>query len=75
MEISAEKTKLMTGSTNGIQREIRVTDRSLEQWNASNTMEQLFQVKAQNLRFSKNERLHKPLLHSSSLKVKTNMER
>ena len=28
MEISAEKTKLMTNSTNGIKREIKVKDRS-----------------------------------------------
>ena len=50
MEISAEKTKLMTNSANGIQREIKVKGQ---------TLEQLFQMMAPNLRFSQG--LHKPL--------------
>ena len=41
MEISAEKTKLMTNNTSGINTEIKVTDRSLRQSQASNTWAQL----------------------------------
>ena len=56
MEISAEKTKLMTNGANGangIQREIKVKGQ------ASSTLEQLFQMMAPNQRFSQG--LHKPL--------------
>ena len=59
IEIRAEKTNLMTNSANGIQMEIKVKGRSLNQWQASSTLEQLFQMKAQNRRFS--QELHKPL--------------
>ena len=52
MEISAEKTKLMTNSANGIQRETKVKGHS-------STMEQLFQMIAPNQRFSQG--LPKPL--------------
>ena len=52
MEISAEKTKLMTHSANGIQRETKVKGQS-------STMEQLFQMMVPNQRFS--QELHKPL--------------
>ena len=52
MEISAEKAKLMTNSTNGIQRETKV------KWHSS-TMEQLFHMMAPNQRFPQG--LHKPL--------------
>ena len=52
MEISAEKAKLMTNSTNGIQRETKV------KWHSS-TMEKLFHMMAPNQRFSQG--LHKPL--------------
>ena len=52
MEISAEKTKLMTNSANGIQRETKVKGQS-------STMKQLFQMMAPNQRFS--QRLPKPL--------------
>ena len=52
MKISAERTKLMTNSANGIQRETRVKGHS-------STMEQLFQMMAPNQRFSHG--LHKPL--------------
>ena len=44
-EISAEKTKLMTNSANGIQRETKVRGHS-------STMEHLFQMMAPNQRFS-----------------------
>ena len=56
MEISAEKTKLMTNSANGIQREIKVKGQKLQ---ASSTLKQLFQMMAPNQRFSQG--LHKPL--------------
>ena len=45
MEISAEKTKLMTNSANGIQRETKVKGHS-------STMEQLFQMMAPNQRIA-----------------------
>ena len=45
MEISAEKTKLITNSANGIQREIKV--RSCAPLKASYTSKQLFQMMAQ----------------------------
>ena len=45
MEISVEKTKLITNSANGIQRETKVKEHS-------STMEQLFQMMAPNQRFS-----------------------
>ena len=52
MEISAEKAKLMTNSTNGIQRETKAKVHS-------STMKQLFQMMAPIQRFSQG--LHKPL--------------
>ena len=55
MEISAEKTKLMTNSANGIQREIKVKGQKM----GIVTLEQLFQIMAPNQRFSQG--LHKPL--------------
>ena len=60
METSAEKTKLMTNSANGIQREIKVKGQNY--WalsQASSTLEQFFQMMAPNLRFSQG--LNKPL--------------
>ena len=57
MEIRAEKTKLMTNSANGVQREITVKEQKLVQF--SSTLEQLFQMMAPNQRFSQG--LHKPL--------------
>ena len=59
MEMSAEKTKLMTNSANGIQREIKVKGQKLGAVHISSTLEQLFQMKAQNRRFSQG--LHKLL--------------
>ena len=59
MEISAEKTKLMTNSANGIQREIKVKGQVLGTVTSSSTLEQLFQMMAPNQRFSQG--LHKPL--------------
>ena len=59
MEISAEKTKLMTNSANGIQREIKVKGQVLGTVTFSSTLEQLFQMMAPNHRFSQG--LHKPL--------------
>ena len=41
MEISAEKTKLITNNTSGINTEIKVMDRSLRQSQASRTWAQL----------------------------------
>ena len=56
MEVSAEKTKLVTNSANGTQREIKVKGQKL---GTSSTLEQLFQMMAPNQRFSQG--LHKPL--------------
>ena len=53
MEINAEKTKLMTNSASGIQREIKVKGQKF------GTLEQLFQMMAPNQRFSQG--FHKPL--------------
>ena len=55
MDISVEKTELMTIRTNGIQREIKMK----EQKQALNTFEQLFQIMAQNQRCFQG--LNKPL--------------
>ena len=59
MEISAENTKLMTNSANGIQREIKVKGQKLGTVTSSSTLKQLFQMMAQNQSFSQG--LHKPL--------------
>ena len=60
MEISAEKTKLMTNSANGIQREIKVKRQKLGTVTSFKLLlEQLFQMMAPNQRFSHG--LHKPL--------------
>ena len=62
MEISAEKTRLMTNSANGILsilREIKVKWQNLGTVQASSTLEQLFHMMAPNQRFSQG--LHKPL--------------
>ena len=48
MEISAEKTKLMTNSANGIQREIKVKGQKLRTVTSSSTLKQLFQMMAPN---------------------------
>ena len=53
MEISAEKTKLMTNSANGIQREIKVKGQKM----GIVTLEQLFQIMAPNQRFSQGLRV------------------
>ena len=52
MEINTEKTKLMTNSANGIQREIKVKWQKLGTITSSSSSEQLFQMMAQNQRFS-----------------------
>ena len=55
MEISAEKTRLMTNSANGILsilREIKVKWQNLGTIQASSTLEQLFHMMAPNQRFS-----------------------
>ena len=57
MEISAEKTKLMTNSANGIQREIKVKGQKLG--TVTSTSEQLFQMMSPNQKFSQG--LHKLL--------------
>ena len=59
MEISAEKTKLMTNSANGIQREIKVKGQKLGIVTSFKFLEQLLQMMAPNLRIS--QVLHKPL--------------
>ena len=59
MEISAEKTKLMTDSANGVQREIQVKWQRLGTVTSFKYLEQLFQMMAPNQRFSQG--LHKPL--------------
>ena len=59
MEISAEKTKLMTNSANGIQREIKVKGQKLGFVTNLKYLGQLFQMMAPNQRFSQG--LHKPL--------------
>ena len=61
MEISAEKTKLMTNSANGIQREIKVKGQKLGTVRSFKYLgaEQLFQMITRNQRFSQG--LHKPL--------------
>ena len=56
MEINAEKTKLMTNSVSGIQREIKV---KRTEAGHCKSLEQLFQIMALNQRFSRG--LHKPL--------------
>ena len=61
MEISAEKTRLMTNSANGMLREInliKVKGQNLGIVQASSTSEQLFQTMAPNQRFSQG--LHNP---------------
>ena len=59
MEISAEKTRLMTncGTGSGILREIKAKGQNLGTIQASSTSEQLFQMMTPNLRFSQG--LHK----------------
>ena len=59
MEISAEKTRLITNSANGIQREIKVKGQNLGTIQASSTSEQWLQMMVPNQRFSQG--LHKPL--------------
>ena len=60
IEIIEEKTKMMTNSANGIQREIKVKGQVLGTVvSFSSTLEQLFQMMAPNQRFSQG--LHKPL--------------
>ena len=59
MEISAEKTRLMTNSANDILREIKVNGQNLGIVQASSTPEQLFHMMAPNQRFFQG--LHKPL--------------
>ena len=48
MEISAEKTRLMRNSANGILREIKVKRQNPGTVQASNTSEQMFQMMASN---------------------------
>ena len=59
MGISVEKTKLMTNSANGIQREIRVKEKLDTVTSFSRTTEQLSQIMALTQRFSQG--LHKSL--------------
>ena len=57
LDISAEKTKLITKSANGIQREIKVTRQKLS--TVSSILDQLFQMVVPSQRFSQG--LHKQL--------------
>ena len=60
MDISAEKTKPMTSSANGIKKEIKVKGQKIDTVKSvTNTSDQLFQIMAQNQRFSQG--LRKPL--------------
>ena len=59
MEISAEKTKLMTNSANGIQREIKVKGKTLGTVTSFKYLGVVFKMMALNQRFSQG--LHKPL--------------
>ena len=52
MEISAEKTRLMTNCANGILRDIKVKGQNMGTIQASSTSAQLFQMMALNQRFS-----------------------
>ena len=65
IEISAEKTRLMTNSANGILREIKVKWQNMGTIQASSTSARLFQMMASNQRFSQG--LHKPLQLLQSL--------
>ena len=70
MEISAEKTRLMTNKANGILREIKVKGQNLGTVQASGTSEQLFQMMAPNQRFS----LKDCTIHCSFFKAEANLE-
>ena len=59
MEISAEKTRVMTNCANGILREIKVKGQNMGTKKALSTSAQLVQMMAPNQRFSQG--LHKPL--------------
>ena len=59
MEISTEKTKLMTNSANGIQRKIKVKGQKLGTVTSFKYLGAVFQMMALNQRFSQG--LHKPL--------------
>ena len=59
MEISAKKTKPMTNSTNGIQREIKVKGQMLGTVKSFKYLEAVVSDEAPNQRFSQG--LHKPL--------------
>ena len=59
MEVSAEKTRLMTNCAKGILREVMDKRQNLGTIQALSTSEQLFQMMAPNQRFSQG--LHKPL--------------
>ena len=59
MEISAEKTRLITNCANGILREIKVKGQYMGTIQATSTSAQLFQMMAPNQRFSQG--LNKPL--------------
>ena len=59
MELSAEKTKLMTNSANGFQREIKVKGQKLGTVTSFKYLGAVFQMMAQEQRFY--QRLHKPL--------------
>ena len=72
MEISAEKTKLMTNSANGIQREIKVKGQKLGTVTSFKyrTLEQLFQMRLQT-----RGSLKDCTSHCSSYKAEAHLER
>ena len=64
MEINAESTKPMKNSASSIQRENRVKGKSCVPLEASGTMEQWFQIMAQNQRFCQGLRKSLQLLQN-----------
>ena len=52
MEISVEKTKVMTNNASGIQKKIKLKNRRSERLQDSSTLDQLSKMKAQIQRFS-----------------------
>ena len=70
MEISAEKTKMMTNSANGIQREIKVTGQELGTVTSFKYLEHLFQMMAPN-----KDSLNDCTSHCSYYKAEHHLER
>ena len=69
LEISAEKTKLMTNSANVIQREIKVKGQKLGTVTSFKILEQLSQMKAQNRRFTAALTKVKPIWRDNNISL------